>query len=68
MDWWVDACIEVVPLERGAAALVADFADQFGLRNHDTIQLGTAVRGRSDAFLAWHGDLHRGAGRRRETP
>lgn len=45
--------IEVVPLDRGIAELAADFAVQFKLKNHDAIQLATAVRARADVFLAW---------------
>lgn len=51
--------IEVVPLDRGTAELAADYADRFGLKNHDAIQLATAVRAKADVFLAWNGDFHR---------
>lgn len=51
--------IEVVPLDRGTAELAADYADQFGLKNHDAIQLATPVRARAEVFLAWNGDFHR---------
>lgn len=45
--------IEVVPLDRGTAELAAEYADRFGLHNHDAIQLATAVRNKADVFLAW---------------
>lgn len=51
--------VEVVPLDRGTAELAADFADRYGLKNHDAIHLATAVRAKADVFLAWNGDFHK---------
>jgi predicted nucleic acid-binding protein len=36
--------IEVVPVDRAVAELAVEYAERFGLKNHDAVQLATAVR------------------------